>query len=99
MDQAARSDELRRIFCLGRPRPPAKPKKRCLPRADSIVLCSGPRARRRTPGKGDPSMEPRIKSPAMTLPGAMDAMVALGKAVEAGGVPRATLELCNLRAS
>jgi AhpD family alkylhydroperoxidase len=35
----------------------------------------------------------------MTLPGAMDAMVALGKAVEAGGVPRSTIELCNLRAS
>jgi AhpD family alkylhydroperoxidase len=29
----------------------------------------------------------------------MDALLALGKAVEAGGVPRATLELCNLRAS
>jgi AhpD family alkylhydroperoxidase len=44
-------------------------------------------------------MEPRIKSPAMTLPGAMDAIHALAKAVEAGGVPRATLELCSLRAS
>jgi AhpD family alkylhydroperoxidase len=44
-------------------------------------------------------MEPRIKNPAMTLPGAMDALLALGKAIEAGGVPRATLELCNLRAS
>lgn len=44
-------------------------------------------------------MEPRIKNPAMTLPGAMDALLALGKAVEAGGIPRATLELCNLRAS
>ena len=44
-------------------------------------------------------MEPRIKNPAMTLPGAMEALLALGKAIEAGGVPRATLELCNLRAS
>src|SRR5579859_2872039 len=44
-------------------------------------------------------MEPRIKNPAMTLPGAMDAILALGKAIEAGGVPRTTLELCNLRAS
>jgi AhpD family alkylhydroperoxidase len=44
-------------------------------------------------------MQPRIKSPAMSLPGAMDAILALNKAVEAGGVPRATLELCNLRAS
>jgi AhpD family alkylhydroperoxidase len=44
-------------------------------------------------------MEARITNPAMTLPGAMDALRALGKAVEAGGIPRATLELCNLRAS
>jgi AhpD family alkylhydroperoxidase len=44
-------------------------------------------------------MEARIKNPATTLPGVMDALLALGKAVEAGGVPRATLELCNLRAS
>jgi AhpD family alkylhydroperoxidase len=44
-------------------------------------------------------MEPRIKSPAMILPGAMEAALALAKSVEAGGVPRATLELCNLRAS
>ena len=44
-------------------------------------------------------MEARIKSPALTLPGAREAVLALGKAVEAGGVPRATLELCNLRAS
>jgi AhpD family alkylhydroperoxidase len=44
-------------------------------------------------------MEARIKNPTMTLPGAMDALLALGKAVEAGGIPRATLELCNLRAS
>jgi AhpD family alkylhydroperoxidase len=35
----------------------------------------------------------------MTLPGAMEAMQALGRAVDAGGVPRTTLELCNLRAS
>ncbi len=44
-------------------------------------------------------MEPRIKNPATTLPGARDAILAIGKAVEAGGVPRTTLELCNLRAS
>jgi AhpD family alkylhydroperoxidase len=44
-------------------------------------------------------MEPRIKNPALTLPGAMDAILALGEAALAGGVPRATLELCNLRAS
>jgi AhpD family alkylhydroperoxidase len=44
-------------------------------------------------------MEARMKNPAMSLPGAMDAILALGKAIEAGGIPRATLELCNLRAS
>jgi AhpD family alkylhydroperoxidase len=40
-----------------------------------------------------------MKSPALTLPGAFDAMMALVKSVEAGDVPRATLELMNLRAS
>ena len=44
-------------------------------------------------------MEPRIKNPAMSLPGAFDALQALGKSIEKGGVPRATLELVNLRAS
>jgi AhpD family alkylhydroperoxidase len=44
-------------------------------------------------------MEARMKNPATTLPGAMEALLALGKAVGAGGVSRTTLELCNLRAS
>ncbi|HEX8791271.1 MAG TPA: carboxymuconolactone decarboxylase family protein [Polyangiaceae bacterium] len=44
-------------------------------------------------------MEPRIKNPAMTLPGAFDALQALGKSTEKSGVPRATLELASLRAS
>jgi AhpD family alkylhydroperoxidase len=44
-------------------------------------------------------MESRMKNPALTVPGAMDALQALGKAVEKGGVSRATLELVNLRAS
>jgi AhpD family alkylhydroperoxidase len=44
-------------------------------------------------------MEARMKNPAMTLAGAMEALLALGHAVDAGGVPRTTLELCNLRAS
>jgi AhpD family alkylhydroperoxidase len=44
-------------------------------------------------------MEARMNNPAMALPGAMEALLALGKAVEAGGVARTTLELCNLRAS
>jgi AhpD family alkylhydroperoxidase len=44
-------------------------------------------------------MEPRIKNPAMSLPGAFDALQALSKSIEKGSVPRATLELMNLRAS
>ena len=44
-------------------------------------------------------MQARMKSPALTLPGAFDAMMALVKSVEAGDVPRSTLELMNLRAS
>jgi AhpD family alkylhydroperoxidase len=44
-------------------------------------------------------MQPRIKSPAMTVPGALEALMALTKSVEKCGVPRATLELMNMRAS
>ena len=44
-------------------------------------------------------MQPRLKNPAMTLPGAMESIMRLGKAVESSGVPRATLELTNMRAS
>ena len=44
-------------------------------------------------------MEARMKNPVMILPGAMDAIQAVAKAVAEGGIPRATLELCNLRAS
>jgi len=44
-------------------------------------------------------MRPRMKSPALTVPGAMDALQALVAAVEKGGVPRRTRELMNLRAS
>jgi len=44
-------------------------------------------------------MEPRMKSPALSLPGAFDALMALGKSIEKAGVPRTTLELMNLRAS
>jgi hypothetical protein len=44
-------------------------------------------------------MQSRIKNPAMSLPGAYDALQALHKTIEKGGVPRATLELMNLRAS
>ena len=44
-------------------------------------------------------MQPRIKSPAMTVPGALEALIALTKSVEKCSVPRTTLELMNLRAS
>jgi AhpD family alkylhydroperoxidase len=40
-----------------------------------------------------------MKNPVMTLPGAFEALQALHKSIEKGGVPRATLELTNLRAS
>jgi AhpD family alkylhydroperoxidase len=44
-------------------------------------------------------MQPRIKQPAMTVPGAFEALMALTKSIEKSGVPRATLELMNMRAS
>jgi AhpD family alkylhydroperoxidase len=44
-------------------------------------------------------VQPRVKSPAMALPGAMEAIRRLDKSVENCGVPRATLELTNMRAS
>jgi AhpD family alkylhydroperoxidase len=44
-------------------------------------------------------MEPRIKNPALLLPEAMPAMMALKNAVEKGGVPNKTLELVHLRVS
>ena len=42
-------------------------------------------------------MEPRIKNPAYTLPGARDAILTVVKAAESCGVPRATFELVNVR--
>lgn len=44
-------------------------------------------------------MKSRMTSPALSLPGAMDALLAIGRSVAHGDVPRQTLELCNLRAS
>jgi AhpD family alkylhydroperoxidase len=44
-------------------------------------------------------MQARTKNPVFTLPGAMDALVALSKSVEQGDVPKQTLELVHLRAS
>jgi len=42
-------------------------------------------------------MQPRIKSPAWTLPGAREAILALGQAAENSGIPRVTLELLHVR--
>ena len=42
-------------------------------------------------------MQPRMKSPAITLPGAREAVLTIVKATEGCGVPRATLELVNVR--
>ncbi len=44
-------------------------------------------------------MEPRMKSPVLILPTAMDALHALSKATEAAGLPRKLAELLSLRAS
>jgi len=48
-------------------------------------------------------MEPRISSPALTLPGVMDALQTLARrtyhAADQAGLPKTTLELVNLRAS
>jgi len=42
-------------------------------------------------------MQPRMKSPVFTLPGTREAILNLVKAAERGGVPRATLELVEVR--
>jgi len=44
-------------------------------------------------------MESRMANPAVTVPGALDALQALSKATHQGGVPAETLELVHLRAS
>ena len=48
-------------------------------------------------------MQPRMESPALSIPGTLDALQALSKAASeaaaAAGVPRTTLELIGLRAS
>ena len=45
------------------------------------------------------TLQSRIDNPAYLVPGAMDALQALGKAIERSGVPARTLELMHLRAS
>lgn len=44
-------------------------------------------------------MQPRIKNPAMIVPGAMEALQALGAAAKNSGVPPSTLYLIEARAS
>jgi AhpD family alkylhydroperoxidase len=44
-------------------------------------------------------MEPRIPQPALTVPGAMDALLALHEAAAAAGISPRTLEMVHLRAS
>ncbi len=44
-------------------------------------------------------MEPRIKNPVMTVPGAMEALQKLGGAARRAGVPASTLYLIEVRAS
>ncbi|MFG1781964.1 carboxymuconolactone decarboxylase family protein [Rhodococcus oryzae] len=44
-------------------------------------------------------MQARMGNPAMVVPGAMEALLALGKASEKGTVPKTTHELVHLRAS
>jgi AhpD family alkylhydroperoxidase len=44
-------------------------------------------------------MQPRIKNPAMTVPGALDALQALGAAATTAGIPETTLFMVDLRAS
>ncbi|MBC7597077.1 MAG: carboxymuconolactone decarboxylase family protein [Kineosporiaceae bacterium] len=44
-------------------------------------------------------MQERMKNPAMIVPDAMSALLALGKAVGNGGVPSQTLALVDVRAS
>ena len=44
-------------------------------------------------------MQPRIKNPAMTVPGAMQALQQLGAAARSAGVPATTLYLIEVRAS
>jgi AhpD family alkylhydroperoxidase len=44
-------------------------------------------------------MQSRMKNPAMVIPETMQALLALGRSAELGGVPKRTLNLIHLRAS
>ena len=45
------------------------------------------------------AMEPRMKNPALALPGALEALQTIHESISKTGIPRVTLELTNLRAS
>ena len=45
------------------------------------------------------ALKARMNNPAMVIPEAMQALLALGAATKKGGIPSRTLELINLRAS
>ena len=45
------------------------------------------------------TIQARMNHPAMILPGAMEALLALGKSERKGGVPARTIDLIHLRAS
>ena len=44
-------------------------------------------------------MQPRMENPAMSVPGAMQALIALSNCAKKSGVPATTLDLVHLRAS
>ena len=44
-------------------------------------------------------MQPRMNHPAMIVPDALQALLALSKSTEKGGVPKKTIDLVHLRAS
>ncbi len=44
-------------------------------------------------------MEPRMTHPAMTVPGAMESLIAFSTSPKRSGVPQSTLDLTHLRAS
>ena len=44
-------------------------------------------------------MQPRMNHPAMIVPDALQALLALSKSTEKGGVPKRTIDLVHLRAS
>jgi AhpD family alkylhydroperoxidase len=44
-------------------------------------------------------MQPRITNPALSVPGVLDALQALGAAATAAGLPQSTVDLVHIRAS